>query len=315
MNAFSLRCTILDTGRTLLLDKLTDIQLAASLSSPARSLRVTAAVGQLPQELRDATLYYGERELFSGRVDRQEGRLARNGKSVALEARSKGGILLDNESRPRVLWGTNIATMFRNTLAPYGFGLYNPQPARTAAVYSVGKGVSEWDAFCGLCMRMHSVLPYVEGDTVMVCPPQSGAVLRISNSGNGVPYSDLRWVHLPYAVLSRVVIRDENGSYSTAVQNPAAARYQMQRKRYMIPTAAFEDAPALDANQRIRASMRERVKVSVTVPEVLEVQCGQQVEIADTALTLYNLRVEQWKLRANGGGYVSELTLGDSVYV
>ena len=312
MTAPVVAVTRLIDGRSLTLPHITDLAITSALSSPAASLSFTAAVEGFPGELGAVTVRQDEKLLFTGQVDQQVSALSGQGRTLTVDARTKGALLLDNEALPCTLTNVGLATVFSLFIAPYGFLLNNPGPGRSLALYTVHKGLSEWEALTGYTLRVYGRTPYVAGDQVIVDAPRSASPLVIG--GGGLPYTRLELAHIPYNLVSKVVLRDMDGNYTSAVHNSAADYYGARRKRYVIPANEFMDNLSLDANQRIRRSMLEMQRITVTLPGTPDIPLGQAALLRDDALTASNLLVREVSLRLSPAGLTTTLTLCSSLY-
>ena len=299
-------------GKTIPLSHVLQISVLSSLASPAQSLYVESVVDNFPGELGEICVTCDAQTVFCGQVDRQVSSLSSRGRILTIEARSKGAFLLDNEAVPCTMTNVNISAVFSRFIAPYRFLLYHPSPGRTLPAYTVHKGVSEWEALTGYTLRVYGRTPYVIGDQVMLDRPRSAVPLSVG--GAGAPYQEIAHTHFPYRIVSKVVLRDIDGYYRSAVNNSAAADYGIQRKRYVIPASEFIDSPGLDANQRIRRSMLEKESVRITLPGIVMAHIGQEVEIADPNFRLYNLMVYECAWKQSAKGIVTILTLMSTIY-
>lgn len=310
--AFSLAASRLD-GAAAVFSNITELRLYSSLDSPADSLSAAVAADAFPGPIGDIKLYHNGSLLFSGQLDAQKQSVSRLGKALSLEARSMGALLLDNEAMPCTMVNAQITTIFNRYIAPYGFTLYNPNKSAVIPIYTVRAGMSEWDALVAFSRRAYGVTPYVKASQVMLARPYSEAPLTISNSG-GIPYSALTHTRKPYNVLSKVVLRDENGNYSIAVKNSAADYIGAQRKRYAVPSTEYAGKLVLDGNQRIKRSMLGYEQVKITLPGVIDTALGRDVTVKDNGLALQNLMVFARELLINENGIVTELTLLNPFY-
>lgn len=297
-------------GRTLL--AMTEFRLTASLSSPAAALTCKGPVAAFPGELGEVTLTWEGRELFRGRVDKQTLGLDKGGRVLQMEARDKGALLLDNEALPGALTNLRLTTLFGRCIAPYGFSLYAPRFAGSLALYTVHKGVCEWDALTGFTRRVYGRTPYVRGDVVYVDRPQQGQPVVLGTGGH--PFTALEWSHIPYNILSKVVLRDADGNYSGGVQNSGAGYYGVKRARYAIPANEFVDAPGLDANQRIRRGMLRKESVTVTCPGLLDIHPGRSAVVEEDWLSLANLLAEEVTLSGGANGLTTTVKLINGIY-
>lgn len=310
---FRVTASRLSGGEPLCFGNITDLRLYSSLDSPADSFSVVCAVDSFPGELGDIKLYADGKLLFSGKTDRQKHSLGTNGRLLTLEARSAGALPLDNQAQPCTLLNARLTTIFNKCIAPYGFSLYNPNRSASLPLFTVRAGMSEWDALVNFARRVYNITPYVRDMQVMLERPFSESPLTISNSG-GLPYSRLTHLRTPYNMISKVVLRDENGNYSASVSNSAAAYAGVIRKRYVIPSNEYIGYAALDGNQRIKQSMFSCEQAEATLPGVIDAALGRDVVVKDGNFTLYNLMVSARELTCGKHGAETKLTLQNPVY-
>lgn len=302
------------SGGEVALENLKSMRILTALDSPAQSFSASFAEDRLPPALGEVKAYEDGKLLFAGKIDSQRSTVGSEGVTLRLDARSAGAPLLDNQALPCVMLGAQVTTVFNRFIAPYGFILYNPNRSSYLPMYTVRAGMSEWDALINFTRRVFGITPYVKDDQVMLERPRSGSPLTISNSGEGVPYSSITHTRTPYNVISRVVLRDEEGLYSSAVNNSSAAYLKAVRKRYVIPPSEYVDSPALDANQRIRRSMYEYEQAVVSLPGVVDAELARDVLIRDDYLRLSNLMVSEREYIADENGVITRLTLMSSIY-
>jgi len=178
----------------------------------------------------------------------------------------------------------------------------------------VRAGLSEWEALTGFSRRMYGITPYIQNSQVHIDRPRSHTVIRISNTGEGLRFSRLEHRFVPYHILSDVFMRGADGAYRASVQSSSARYFGARRKRYIIPHNEFMDQMSLDANQRIKRSMLDSQQTLVTLPGMVDLPAGQQVEIIDGEAELHNLLIEEIRWALDEHGLVTKLRLVSSVY-
>ena len=291
-----------------------EIRVRRSLESPAESAEVLFFAAKMPAALLSLTIQSGENVLFAGNIDRQTATISDGGLTVRLEARSIGALLLDNQAVPGLLQNARPQAVFDRLAVPYGFVVYCPNARGVLPLFTIRAGQSEWDALCAYCRRMFGRTPYVTKKQVMVERPVSQSPLVISNTGDGLRFSSLAHVRTPYAVISQVNLRDENGYYTARVRNSAAVGLGQTRRRFVVPSNEYEGYPALDANQRIRRSMMGYERAEVALPGAMDAALGRDARIKDRAIEIHNLMVLASELLCSADGVVTKLSLGSSVY-
>ena len=178
--------------------------------------------------------------------------------------------------------------------------------------FTVRKGQSLWEAFGTFTRRVYGVEPNVSGNVVYVSGFASHEPLVLGGAKH--PLSNLEEVVSHYEPVSKVVLRGEDGSYVTAVNNPDVQGLDISRARYLIPATEFAAKPVLDAQQCIRRSMGRMRKVIATVPGYLNAGVGQSVVIEHPKAAIYNLMAEEVTFTLDQKGAQTKVTLTSSVY-
>jgi len=313
---FSIRAIQLRDNRVIELGNIVLLDIGASLSSPARDFSGVFAADPFPFELGSVTVRDSDRNrvIFSGQIDSQRSIISDRGKLLRIDARSRGALLLDNQAKPEILTHVQMATAFNLFARPYGFTLFNPQPPKALATYTVRAGISEWEALSGYSQRAFGITPFVEEDAVIINRPSSHTVINISNTGDGLRFTRLESAYIPYSIISDIILRGPDGIYDSSVHNSASRFHGTRRRRFIVPSNEFVDSSSLDANQRIRRSMLDSQSVLVTLTGFVDLPIGQQVAILDSSFSMHNLLIgeRRWILDENGS--VTKLRLISSVY-
>ena len=315
MSGLTVTARILSRNIKIPFQNIKSLRIVSSLDSPADSLSAEIAANELYGDFDHVEAHDGTRLLFSGNIDCQQESVSGKGALIRLDARSAGALLLDNQALPSVLLGVQLGVLFNRCIAPYGFTLFNPNRAVYVPAFTIRAGQSEWDAFVDFSRRAHGITPHIKGTQVFIRRPGGGVrPVIISNSANGVRYSSITHARTPYNIISRVILRDENGQYTLAVRNSAALYTGVTRKRYMIPVEEHFDRMALDANQRIRRSMLEYEHVTVTLPGFADIEPGDDVAIRDEKIQLSNLMVRECELIADEHGMITKIKTQSPLY-
>lgn len=312
MTPMKLTVRRLRDNRELQLENVSELWVRSALDSPAAAMHAVAAVDAAPGELGSVTVRCDGQVLFDGKVDSQQFSLSERGRLLQLDARSRGAALLDNEALPGTLIGPTMTTIFRLFAEPYGFVLYNPCPGGSLGSYTIHKGCCEWDAVCGFVRRVYGRTPHVQGDVLSLNRQQPTAHLVIG--GSGVMFTRLEHHFVPYHMLSKVVLRDQDGRYSMAVEGTDAVYYGIKRKRYVITPDEFTDAPGLDANQRIRMGLLQKDTFVAVLPDIVRALPADGVRIADEACPMDGLMVRETLWRQDQNGVTTTLSMIKSLY-
>ena len=290
------------------------VSLVSTLESPAQSLAASFPLGRggAPEAAVTAMVYLGERRVFAGWCDQQTAREDQGGRVLSLQARSRGGFLLDNEALPRTYYSVTCREIFRSHLAPYGFAELAIPRDLTAGIFTVPKGKSEWEVFCDFCMRMYARLPMVTpGERVVVeeRPKSPGARITNRSGEEGLRYLRAEEICRRASVVSEVLLRDKKGNYSRALGNPFGNPWQVRRRRYVIPAAEYATAPAADGYQRFREAQRGARTAEAVLPGWAELWAGDCVALETGLGTGGSWTVWRRKWDLGEGGAYTTLTL------
>ncbi|MCL2857685.1 MAG: hypothetical protein FWE19_08230 [Oscillospiraceae bacterium] len=286
------------------------IRLRRSLESPADGFTGRFPVSERLRELVGVRLFRGQAVVFEGKIDAQRLSISQDGTLLTLEARSKGGLLLDNQAAPHVYENITTHGLFEWLCAPHGFLLL--ASPRTLPEFTVRAGQTLWAAFCAFTRRTYGRLPFVVGDMVIVSQADPGASEVIGDERR--PFSRLEQTISHYRPISRMFIRGEDGEYSTFVQNHDAPPRGIVRERFMVPSGEFVSIPQWDATSRIRRSMREMERVVVELPGFHELRPGSGAVVDNPAFFMANLLVDESVFTLDAGGARTQLALVNSVY-
>ena len=288
----------------------TRMELVRSLDSPAANISISFAMDRRPHDFLSVSVSSGMNILFDGRVDEQSFSLSSSGSVLTLEARDRGAGLLDNEAMPQTLWGANLTTMFARLIRPYGFELRSAFPSRTLPEFTIGRGVSEWDAFVSFVTLLHGVKAHIEGRYAAIGRPAPGARIVFTNlRAGGAAFSSLSHRRIPYRMISRIFLRDGEGLYSSSVRNPAAQTHGVSRTRHIIPPTEFAENPALNAKLRIRRAQYLSDETIVRCPGLIFARPGQEASVEDAIFPQQNLMVDTIRHLVSNAGMSTELTL------
>ena len=149
--------------------------------------------------------------------------------------------------------------------------------------------------------------------------PDEGSAHLISNRDAGaLRFTSLKITDNRYSPITRFVIRDDDGAYSYAYNNPEASALGLVRKRYLIPSVEYTLTPTggqIDAMLRIRRSMLGKRVVTVTCPGLPDIAVCDTATVSGGYETLEGLLVHQVRHRLASSGASTELTLVDRGYL
>ncbi len=296
------------------------VSVVRTLESPAQSLSASFPIvrGLLPGIAVGVRLLRGGVEVFSGFCDQQVTREDGEGRSFSVQARSRGGLLLDNEALPRTYYNITARELFRQHLRPYGFTRLSIPRDQEAGIFTVSKGLCEWEVFSAFCMRAFGRYPVIgRGDRVVVEERSATPVAKVTNrpGEEGLRYLRVEDTLRRASVISEMVLRDHQGSYSRRLGNPFGNPWQAQRRRYVIPAAEYATVPLADGYQQFLTAQRGVHVAEAVLPGWADLWPGDCVEM-DTGGIGRQGNMTLWRCcwsRTAQGEYTT-LTLTSRVY-
>ncbi len=266
-------------------------------------------------ELALATLCYRDTTLFSGLVDRQTHTVGAGGQTVALECRSTGALLLDNEATPRTHYYAKLSDIVRIHASDYGIkGVRGDDPYLSR--YAVTKGFSVWRTVSLFCRRTLGRTPRVTDDGYIDTGTEAGegkSIKSLSNRADGAQ----RYVRIVSEtnrceVLSCIKAQTHNGYYGTTVNNPDARG--VRRTRLIVPSAEWANLPRQSAREFIRLSMQKKRQTTVVMPGMVPWSIGDEAVLCDEPFFGQRLCVGELEYRLDENGLFTTAVLTDEEY-
>jgi hypothetical protein len=131
----------------------------------------------------------------------------------------------------------------------------------------------------------------------------------ISNSGEGLRFTELVRSYQPYNILSEIRLRDGDGRYSAEVTSAAAKALGVRRRRFQIPASAFGRRAVWDAERRLEDAFASARSVEVTLPDLVQAEPGDAVVIAESGYEGLSLTVRDVRVSVSEDGYTTYLLL------
>lgn len=263
-------------GNVFILKNPMEFSYVKSDDTPADSLKTTFFLSGFPgktTEIKSVEAWVGDKMIFQGICDQQSWQIGQSGEKFTIEARSRGALLLDNEALPQVYVQASPQEIFYRHLAPYGF--QNAIASKSRISFCVTKGMNEWEVFAGFCQRATGKRPYVQGNQVLISR-QSGRIHIIDPQVD--PVQNMTYRVRRFSVISKVLLRDEEGCYSTQIINQEAQGLGIERKRYLIPSPQWAQ-PTADADKKMEQSMEHREGWEVELAGFFDWQLGEPAQI------------------------------------
>lgn len=298
-----------------------EMEIVKSFDSPAFSLEV---ILPYPNVLPDVVSISVRCKiaLFDGFVDESTVMVGPEGRRLKILARSKGARLIDNEALPQTYRDPTLNELYLRHIEPYGFiDGFETDINPTTSMYLVPKGASEWEAFANFFRNTASGTAYIDDSDQLICMNQRPDPIKHTfnnSSSTASHYSSVAITKNLYAPISKFVIRDNNGSYSSVFNNPYIPGLPITRKRYLIPLPEYTLSPDgghIDALLRSIRSMLGLFVVTITCPGLLNVRRAEHVDLNTGHERYPSLFVMQVRHKLTREGGVTVLTLVDHGYL
>lgn len=274
-------------GRKITLPSPASIAVDAAYDIPADAFEAVFPAEKLLDtgEFISLTAELDGKIIFDGLADEQRLIKNKDGLFLRLQARSRAGMLLDNEAIPQTFYRARLTDIYNAACGQYGFAgvLYDKNP--TLSSFTVAKGQSEWQALESFCRQALELRPYIENNYVVARRRRAQGRLLISNTAaGGLRFSSLAVCNSRYGIISKVILKNAaTGVYDTAVYNPRFNELNLRRKRYIAPPKDWSGDPKRGADRLMRDSMLKKVLVTAELTGLVYARPGDAAVIADTA--------------------------------
>lgn len=280
-----------------------------SMDSPADSLSVSFFQNVLADqydgfpEIKFVQAFLGNDLLFDGICDEQSVCYNQNGACIELAARGLGALLLDNEACPQEYSRVSMDEIFQKHVKPYGFFLFQSN-GETLPIFTVSKGMSQWDVFSSFCKQAVGKVPYVSGDTVLLYPDSKHVPGIQGDFLDGVV--EVKHTIRRCDAISTVFLRDEDGRYSAHIKNNQALDAGISRTRYLIPSPQWVGKVEANAALKLKDSMASRNKWYVKLAGIHNYSLGDFISLQHH---FSNLQIVKVQFVFNQLGWFTKLSL------
>lgn len=299
-----------------------EMEIVKSFDSPAFSLEVIVPYPKVLPAVVEITVRC-KITLFTGFVDETTIISGPEGRRLKILARSKGARLIDNEALPQTYHNPTLSQLYLRHIEPYEFyDGFETDVETESLLYLVPKGTSEWEAFANFFRNAASGTAYLDDDDQIICMNQRPTPTK-HTFNNAIPtashYSSVSITNNMYAPISKFVIRDDDGLYSSVYDNPHTANMtKLMRKRYLIPLEQYTLTPGggrLDAILRSIRSMLGMFVVTLTCPGLLQVKRAEHVDLNTGHEQYSSLFVMQVRHKITSAGAITIITMVDNQFI
>lgn len=217
--------------------------------------------------------------VFTGVVDEFACLCGRDGLYLELSGRGMAALLLDNEAMPAQYQMATRDDIAANHVAPYGIEVKGGQSLPPVRDFTVTAGVSEWSVVEEFACYYGGIVPRFDREGNLVLDGhEDGTVLRLDGS---VPITQWDYREERYGVLSQVAVRHRtSGEVQWVSDGDFLAQGGCARRVVSVPNTTGTAAMRYSADYQLRASRRERERLTVRLAGAFLAWPGQLVEVA-----------------------------------
>lgn len=310
-------------GKRFLLNAPIVFEYYADRYVPCDSLEVTVPVSDnlnYGEEFCEVSAVLNGAKIFDGIVDTQILSYSDKGRLLKLSCRNKTALLLDNEVKPSIYFQLTSKQLFEKYAAPYGVvGTDFPFEVKQNFM-QVKKGYSNWRVIQEFCLLAYKALPYINRKNILVLNPLTSNNIHLSKSSfNGKRYSQISYKTYRHKQISRIHMKTATETYGyyygVVIDNKVALNKGIMRERYYHPISKITVNAKGEAERIIKDSNRSAYETEVVIPEIIDVQIGDSISIAEPILNGKSLFVSRICCRADStNGIYTRLTLSDKIY-
>jgi hypothetical protein len=244
--------------------------------TPCDSFECTVPGNSIQPEAAFVYLYLGDNCIFEGIVDKQTQFFSAKASYLRIYSRRKiAALLMDNEARARDYRSIRMSDLATVHARPYGIKDVLFKEDRRAPIFTVAKGMSEWETLALFARQIYGLTPYIDEKNRLVLQGRSAAHRHyFSNLDSGSKWSryiSFKAEYNPSKVLSHIYVINESGS-QTFVENRRAG--SVTRRRFLSPSTEWALFPRQGGEELIRQSMERRLILELEVPDFLDCTIG-----------------------------------------
>lgn len=266
------------------------------------------------KELAAAALFYaqwnGER-VFTGVVDEFGCVCGGEGLYLELSGRGMAARLLDNEALPAEYQRVTCADIIADHVTPFGVSVVGGKGLPEVSGFSVRSGVSEWSVVEDYACYYGGIVPRFDRLGRLVLDGHAdGEVVEI---GPNAPVTEWEYREQRHGVLSRVAVRQRSSWDTFWVENRGfLAEGGCARRVVTVPNETKDVAMRYSGDYQLKASRRERVRLTLTMAGAFLAWPGQLVEVDRSGFGGNGrYRVVQTEVVCDDSGLSTTLTLGE----
>lgn len=225
---------------------------------------------ELPK-IKEVYINYNGNQIFKGFLDKQVFEKNEKGRFLHIEARGVASLLIDNEAVPSTFYNVDLRRIYDKYIGVYNNFSNRISSRKRAYELFISKGLSEWEAFCHSSLIITGRTPYMRGDRYIVC----GYFEKRHKIEHNI--ISVKNIYNPSKILSHVIMRDENGTYTKLYKNSHPESIGIYHKRYYIEPKEWENQKGLSARDLFKKSLEDIYLKEITLNGFFDYEVGDTV--------------------------------------
>ncbi|MDR2656095.1 MAG: hypothetical protein LBC56_08560 [Oscillospiraceae bacterium] len=269
--------------------------------TPCDSLDCTVISEETQPEASHICLYLGADCLYEGIVDSQSQLFSPKGSYMQIYSRRKiAALLLDNEARPRDYRSLRFTDLAAAHAFPFGIKGVTAAEDRRAPLFTVAKGMSEWEVIELFAKQIYGLTPYIDEKNRLVLHNRDAMkkhyFSNLDNGANWCGYISLKINRRPSRVISHVYVVNEDGSQLLVENRNAGGTV---RRRILSPSTEWALFPRRGAEDIIQTSMERKTIIEIDAPDFLDCSLGDTAIIKEFS-SVRECVLDEIELRLDG---------------
>lgn len=236
----------------------------------------------LPEFSRFYADWEGER-VFTGVVDECCCGCDSSGPWLELSGRGMAALLLDNEALPAQYQRATLADILADHVTPYGIRTVGGESLGAVSGFEVSSGESEWSVLWNFACFHGGLVPRFDRQGCLVLEPHRDEKTLLLEDGAAVTAWEYR--EQRHGVLSEVAVRRRTADGIQWVRDEDfLAQGGCARRVLTVPNTTGGAAMRYSADWQLRASRKERSRLSVTLAGAFAAWPGELVRLTRTGM-------------------------------
>ena len=255
--------------------------------------------------------HWNGKRVFTGVVDDYACLCGKDGLYLEISGRGMAALLLDNEAFPAQYQMATRDDIVADHVTPFGIETVGGLDLPEVRDFVVEPGVSEWSVIHEFACYYGGVVPRFDRMGRLVLDPHDdGAPLKLNGK---TPFTRWEYREERYGVLSQVAVRRRSSTFTQWISDTKfMAEGGRARRVVVVPQNVRAAAQRFSGDYQLRASRRERVRLTVTAAGGFLARPGQLVDVSLPGFGANGrYRVARTEVTCGEDGLFTTLVLGE----